>query len=62
MLDFNPASRVGDPVMTASGTPPSQAPDVDYTEWDVHTDLSAVASPSASCCATESTRTRAAGR
>ena len=42
LLDFNIASRVGDPVMTVSGTPPYQAPDVDYTRWDVSTDLFAV--------------------
>lgn len=42
LLDFNIASRVGDPVMTISGTPPYQAPDVDYTRWDVSTDLFAV--------------------
>ena len=27
---------------TISGTPPYQAPDVDYTRWDVSTDLFAV--------------------
>lgn len=42
LLDFNIASRVGDPVRTMSGTPPYQAPDVDYTRWDVSTDLFAV--------------------
>ena len=42
LLDFNIASRVGDPVNTISGTPPYQAPDVDYTRWDVSTDLFAV--------------------
>jgi serine/threonine protein kinase len=42
LLDFNIASRVGDPVMTVSGTPPYQAPDVDYTRWDVSTDLFAI--------------------
>jgi serine/threonine protein kinase len=42
LLDFNIASRVGDPVKTVSGTPPYQAPDVDYTRWDVSTDLFAV--------------------
>jgi serine/threonine protein kinase len=42
LLDFNIASRVGDPVRTVSGTPPYQAPDVDYTRWDVSTDLFAV--------------------
>ncbi len=42
LLDFNIASRVGDPVMTVSGTPPYQAPDVNYTRWDVSTDLFAV--------------------
>ena len=31
LLDFNIASRVGDPVRTMSGTPPYQAPDADYT-------------------------------
>ena len=42
LLDFNIASRVGERVMTVSGTPPYQAPDVDYTRWDVSTDLFAV--------------------
>jgi uncharacterized protein (TIGR02653 family) len=42
LLDFNIASRAGDPVKTLSGTPPFQAPDADYTRWDVTTDLFAV--------------------
>src|SRR6202046_3322064 len=42
LLDFNIASRVGDPVYTQSGTPPYQAPDADLTRWDVSTDLLAV--------------------
>ena len=42
LLDFNIASRVGDAVMTRSGTPPYQAPDADLTRWDVSTDLFAV--------------------
>jgi uncharacterized protein (TIGR02653 family) len=42
LLDFNIASRVGDPVDTQSGTPSYQAPDVDLTRWDVSTDLFAV--------------------
>jgi uncharacterized protein (TIGR02653 family) len=42
LLDFNIASRVGDPVHTVSGTPRYQAPDVIYTRWDVSTDLFAV--------------------
>ncbi len=42
LLDFNIASRVGDPVKTLSGTPPYQAPDVDNTRSDVSTDLFAV--------------------
>ena len=42
LLDFNIASRVGDPVYTQSGTPPYQAPDADLTRWDVTTDLFAV--------------------
>lgn len=42
LLDFNIASRVGDPVYTQSGTPPYQAPDSDLTRWDVSTDLFAV--------------------
>jgi uncharacterized protein (TIGR02653 family) len=42
LLDFNIASRVGDPVKTLSGTPPYQAPDADYSRWDVSTDLFAV--------------------
>ncbi len=42
LLDFNIASRVGDPVYTQSGTPPYQAPDADLGRWDVSTDLFAV--------------------
>jgi serine/threonine protein kinase len=42
LLDFNIASRVGDPVYTQSGTPPYQAPDAELTRWDVSTDLFAV--------------------
>lgn len=42
LLDFNIASRVGDPVRTQSGTPPYQSPDADLTQWDVSTDLFAV--------------------
>ena len=42
LLDFNIASRVGDPVLTRSGTPPYQPPDADLTRWDVATDLFAV--------------------
>jgi serine/threonine protein kinase len=42
LLDFNIASRVGDPVKTQSGTPPYQPPDADLTQWDVSTDLFAV--------------------
>ena len=42
LLDFNIASRVGDPVETVSGTPPYQPPDADLTRWDVSTDLFAV--------------------
>jgi tRNA A-37 threonylcarbamoyl transferase component Bud32 len=42
LLDFNIASRVGDPVSTVSGTPPYQPPDADLTRWDVSTDLFAV--------------------
>lgn len=42
LLDFNIASRVGDPVHTVSGTPPYQPPDADLTLWDVSTDLFAV--------------------
>jgi serine/threonine protein kinase len=42
LLDFNIASRVGDPVYTHSGTPPYQAPDAGLTRWDVSTDLFAV--------------------
>ena len=37
LLDFNIASRVGDPVHTQSGTPPYQPPDADLTRWDVST-------------------------
>ncbi len=42
LLDFNIASRFGDPVVTHSGTPPYQPPDVGATRWDVSTDLFAV--------------------
>ncbi len=42
LLDFNIASRVGDPVYTKSGTPPYQPPDADLNRWDVSTDLFAV--------------------
>jgi serine/threonine protein kinase len=42
LLDFNIASRVGDPVRTQSGTPPYQPPDADSTRWDGGTDLFAV--------------------
>ena len=42
LLDFNIASRVGDPVRTVSGTPPYQPPDANLTRWDVTTDLFAV--------------------
>ena len=42
LLDFNIASRVGDPVHTQSGTPPYQPPDGGLERWDVSTDLFAV--------------------
>jgi Protein tyrosine and serine/threonine kinase len=42
LLDFNIASRVGDPVDTQSGTPPYQPPDARVAHWDVSTDLFAV--------------------
>jgi CheY-like chemotaxis protein len=42
LLDFNIASRVGDPVYTHSGTPPYQPPDASNTQWDISTDLFAV--------------------
>ena len=42
LLDFNIASRVGDPVLTVSGTPPYQPPDANLTRWDVSPDLFAV--------------------
>jgi hypothetical protein len=42
LLDFNIASRVGDPVRTRSGTPPYRPPDADLDRWDVSTDLFAV--------------------
>jgi len=42
LLDFNIASRVGDPVHTKSGTPPYQPPDAGLDRWDVSTDLFAV--------------------
>jgi protein kinase-like protein len=42
LLDFNIASRVGDPVHTQSGTPPYKPPDAGLDRWDVTTDLFAV--------------------
>jgi hypothetical protein len=42
LLDFNIASRVGDPVRTHSGTPSYQPPDAGLDRWDVSTDLFAV--------------------
>ena len=42
LLDFNIASRIGDPVHTQSGTPPFQPPNAGLTRWDVSTDLFAV--------------------
>jgi hypothetical protein len=42
LLDFNIASRVGDPVHTQSGTPPYRPPDAGPGRWDVSTDLFAV--------------------
>ena len=42
LLDFNIASRAGDPVHTQSGTPPYQPPDAGLDRWDVSTDLFAV--------------------
>ena len=42
LLDFNIASRVGDPVLTQSGTPPYQPPEANLTRWDVSPDLFAV--------------------
>jgi hypothetical protein len=42
LMDFNIASRAGDPVHTQSGTPPYQPPDAGLTRWDVSTDLFAV--------------------
>ena len=42
LLDFNIASRVGDPVRTQSGTPPYQPPDADLTRSEVTPDLFAV--------------------
>jgi CheY-like chemotaxis protein len=42
LLDFNIASRVGEPVHTKAGTPPYQPPDAGQDRWDVSTDLFAV--------------------
>jgi serine/threonine protein kinase len=39
LLDFNIASRAGDPVRTQSGTPRYQPPDPIRTQWDVSADL-----------------------
>ena len=58
LLDFNIASRVGDPVHTHSGTPPYQPPDASPTRWDVSTDLFAVGDCSISSSATATTRSR----
>ena len=58
LLDFNIASRVGDPVHTQSGTPPYQPPDADLDRWDVSTDLFAVGVCSTGSSATATTRSR----
>jgi serine/threonine protein kinase len=42
LLDFNIASRVGDPVSTQACTPPYSPPDTNLTHWDVSPDLFAV--------------------
>jgi uncharacterized protein (TIGR02653 family) len=42
LLDFNIASRVGDPVNTMAGTPPYQPPDGVVAKWDVSPDLFAL--------------------
>jgi serine/threonine protein kinase len=42
LLDFNIASRVGDPVSTQACTPPYRPPDANLTHWDVSPDLFAV--------------------
>jgi serine/threonine protein kinase len=42
LLDFNIASRVGDPVYAQSGTRPHWPPEADLDRWDVSTDLFAV--------------------
>jgi hypothetical protein len=42
LLDFNIASRIGDPVHTQSGTPPYRPPDAGLAQWDASTDLFAV--------------------
>ena len=42
LLDFNIASRFGEPVHTQSGTPPYQPPDAGLERWDVSTDLFAM--------------------
>lgn len=39
LLDFNIASRVGDPVFTSSGTPAYQPPDLDLASWSPQVDL-----------------------
>ena len=39
LLDFNIASRAGDPVKTRSGTPPYQPPDAGLDSWEVSIDL-----------------------
>jgi uncharacterized protein (TIGR02653 family) len=39
VLDFNIASRVGDRIMTRSGTEPYQPPDIGETTWNASTDL-----------------------
>ena len=39
IVDFNTASRVGDPVVTTSGTPSYMPPDADLTEWTAGVDL-----------------------
>ena len=42
LLDFNIASRVGDPVSTQACTPPYRPPGANLTHWDVSPDLFAV--------------------
>ena len=58
LLDFNIASRVGDPVHTQSGTPPYQPPDAGLAAGTSPPTFSPSACCSTGSCATATTRSR----